>query len=121
MLFSEMTETQKVTALTKGKHLKCIGQGNFETCIVLQNDGLDVEVEWEDGRKDWISINSFGSTWKLLNANKKKPFITKKVTLQFETEQESQALLERIKNPRQRALILLEWIEKEPSKPLIIY
>jgi hypothetical protein len=52
---------------------------------------------------------------------KKKAFIVKKVTLKFETEQEYQTLLERIKDPRQRALVLLEWIEKEPSKPLIIY
>jgi hypothetical protein len=69
MLFSEMTETEKVAALTRGNRLKYIGQGTFETCTILQNDKLDVKVEWEDGRKDWISINSFGPTWKLLNAN----------------------------------------------------
>lgn len=52
----------------------------------------------------------------------KKPiFISKKLTLHFETEQEYQMLLERIKNPRQRSVILLEWVKKEPSKPHIIY
>jgi len=37
---------------------------------------------------------------------KPTPFISKKVTLHFETEQEYQSLLERITNPRQRTLIL---------------
>jgi hypothetical protein len=50
-----------------------------------------------------------------------KKYISKKLTLYFKTEEEYYSILERLKNPRLRTTILIAYIEKEPSKPGIIY
>lgn len=67
VLFSKMTEEQKEKALSIGNTIKSIAQGTFGSCIILQKDSLDIEVKWENGQKEWISINAIGPTWMLLN------------------------------------------------------
>jgi hypothetical protein len=67
MTFDQMTTEQKEKALTPGNIVKQIGQGNFHSAIILQEDSTDVQIQWEDESIDWVSKKSFGPTWKLIN------------------------------------------------------